>query len=137
MEECLFCNIIDGKIPCIKVYEDDNFLAFLDIHPISKGHTLIVPKKHYTNIFDIDSKVVLENYFPVIQKVSIAVKKALNADGINVGMNNGKIAGQVVMHPHVHIIPRFNSDGLRNWDKVIDMNSEELNKIGEKIRKEI
>lgn len=137
MEECIFCKIIKGDIPCIKVYEDDNFIAFLDIRPISKGHTLLIPKKHYTNIFDIDSEDVLKWYFPAIQKVAIAVKKALNADAINIGMNNGEIAGQIVMHPHVHIIPRFQSDGLRNWDRVIEINDKELEEIGEKIRKEI
>jgi len=136
MEECVFCNIVNNKIPCIKVYEDDDFLAFLDIHPINRGHTLVIPKKHYKDLFEIDEDI-LKKYLLVIKKVAFATKKALNADGINIGMNNGETAGQVVMHAHIHIIPRFTSDGLMNWDGKVEIKQEELEEIAEKIRKEI
>jgi len=136
MEECVFFNIANNKIPCIKVYEDDDFLAFLDIHPINRGHTLVIPKKHYKDLFEIDEDI-LKKYLLVIKKVAFATKKALNADGINIGMNNGETAGQVVMHAHIHIIPRFTSDGLANWDRKVEIKQEELEEIAEKIRKEI
>ena len=136
MEECVFCNIANNKIPCIKVYEDDDFLAFLDIHPINRGHTLVIPKKHYKDLFEIDEDI-LKKYLLVIKKVAFATKKALNADGINIGMNNGETAGQVVMHAHINIIQRFTSDGLANWDRKVEIKQEELEEIAEKIRKEI
>ncbi len=114
MYDCIFCKIIKGELPCSKVYETNNVLAFLDIGPVNKGHTLVVPKKHFTNIFDIEQKD-LDEVSNVVRKIAPAVKKAVNADGINVMSSNGEAAGQVVMHSHIHIIPRFKDDGLKLW----------------------
>ncbi|TKJ16994.1 HIT family protein [Candidatus Woesearchaeota archaeon B3_Woes] len=114
MYDCLFCKIIKGEIPCSKLYENENVLAFLDIAPVHKGHALVVPKKHYVNVFDVD-----ENNFSevakAVKKLSFAVKKATNADGLTITSNNGESAGQLVMHLHTHIIPRFKGDGLELW----------------------
>lgn len=114
MNECIFCKIIKGEIPSSKVYEDDFCFAFLDIKPINKGHVLVVPKEHTRNLLDAKDSV-LKKLFPVIKKLANAVKTSLNADGINIGINNEEASGQAVMHFHIHIIPRFNNDGLQNW----------------------
>ena len=114
MEECLFCKIAKGEIPCSKVYENDNVLAFLDIAPVNKGHVLVIPKNHYENVLDVDEDI-LKEVISVVQKVAIGVKKGVNADGIVISQNNGKIAGQVIMHLHFHVIPRFKEDELGKW----------------------
>ena len=110
--ECIFCKIIRSELPSYKVYEDDKTIAFLDIRPVNAGHTLVVPKRHSHNIFDVapeDWAAVAE----VVRKLSIAIEKGVGADGVNIAMNNREHAGQVVDHPHVHIIPRFKGDGLK------------------------
>lgn len=110
--DCIFCKIIRGELPSYKVYENEKTFAFLDIHPVNAGHTLVVPKAHATNIFDISP----EDWAAVAEAVrilSIAIEKGVNADGVNIAMNNREHAGQVVHHPHVHIIPRFKGDGLK------------------------
>ena len=114
MDDCLFCKIVRGEIPSSKLYETENVLAFLDIAPVHKGHALVVPKKHFMDILDIDEKDLAE-VAKAVKKVALAVKKATNADGLTVTSNNKKSAGQVVMHYHIHIIPRFENDGLKLW----------------------
>jgi len=114
--DCIFCKIVAGEIPSTKIYEDENFLAFLDIKPVSSGHTLLVPKKHYTNIFDADPEV-LKGLAVTGQKIARAVKEGVGASGVNYSSNNGAAAGQVVFHLHQHIIPRSESDGLRAWSQ--------------------
>ncbi len=112
--DCLFCKIVSGAIPSTKVYEDASTLAFLDIGPVASGHTLVVPKAHSTNIFDVlpqDWHAVTET----ARKVAIALDTALHADGVNVMMNNREHAGQTVHHPHIHLIPRFKGDGFTLW----------------------
>jgi histidine triad (HIT) family protein len=112
MDDCLFCKIVRGELPSYKLYEDDKTIAFLDIFPVNAGHTLVVPKKHSTNIFDIASEDWLA-VCEVVRKLSIAIEKGTAADGVNIAMNNREHAGQQVHHPHVHIIPRFKGDGLK------------------------
>lgn len=114
MNDCLFCKIVRGEIPSFKVHEDDATLAFLDIHPVAPGHVLVVPKVHATNIFDISS----ESWGAVAEttrKLAIAIEYALDADGVNLMMNNREHAGQIIEHPHMHLIPRFKGDGLKLW----------------------
>lgn len=109
---CIFCKIIKGELPSYKVYEDNRVIAFLNIHPVNVGHTLVVPKKHSKNIFDIAPKdwmAVVE----VVRELAIVVEKAVGANGINIGMNNREHAGQEVDHAHIHIIPRFKGDGFK------------------------
>ena len=105
MDDCIFCKIIRGEIPSVKVYEDEKVLAFEDINPISPGHTLVIPKNHAENIWDIDEHDLL-----AVQRASIkiagAIKKALKIDGIACMQLNGRAAHQEVMHYHLHLVPR-------------------------------
>jgi len=109
---CVFCKIIDGSIPSKKVYEDDDVLAILDISQATVGHTLVMPKKHYANILEIPA----DTYTKVMLKAKeIAEKldKKLKPKGINILNNCGEVAGQTVMHYHVHILPRYNDEELK------------------------
>lgn len=113
-DDCIFCKIIKGQIPSQEVYEDNDFFAFLDINPVTPGHTLVAPKKHSYNALDTDDDV-LEKLGPVLKKVSQAVCRGMGTDSFNLNQNNGKLSGQVVEHLHWHIIPRYEDDGLRLW----------------------
>lgn len=108
---CLFCKIIDGKIPCHKVHETDRALAFLDIGPLSPGHTLVIPKSHAVTLDQLSDEDAAA-CAAVIPRVARAILKATGATDWNLLQNNGKAAHQVVMHVHFHIIPRFPDRGL-------------------------
>jgi histidine triad (HIT) family protein len=114
MGNCLFCRLIQGEIPSTKVYESDQVVAFLDINPVNPGHTLVVPKEHYSNLSETPESV-LEEMIRVVKKLSIAIMKATNTEGFNLGANNGTVAGQVIFHTHFHVMPRRPDDGLRLW----------------------
>jgi histidine triad (HIT) family protein len=114
MNDCIFCKIVKGEISADKVYEDENCLAFLDITPVNPGHTLLVPKEHYENLYDLPDET-LKQLAPIIKKLAIAIKKGINAEGINIGMNNERPAGQLISHAHFHIMPRFSNDGFHHW----------------------
>ncbi len=133
MESCLFCKIISGEIPCTKVYEDDTVLAFLDIHPVNIGHTLIVPKAHHTNLYDTEDST-LAHMATIAKKLSTTIKSALNADGINIEMNNDPVAGQIIFHTHLHIIPRFSGDGFAHWHGARGYNDNEASEVAQKIQ---
>jgi histidine triad (HIT) family protein len=105
MEGCIFCKIIKGEIPCFKVYEDDTVLAFEDINPISEGHTLVIPKAHAPNLWEIPEQA-LTAVSLVAKKIIHAIKEVLNPTGVACLQLNGKGANQVVMHYHLHLIPR-------------------------------
>jgi histidine triad (HIT) family protein len=105
MDGCVFCKMVDGEIPVTKVYEDDAVLAFLDIGPISDGHTLVIPKQHCTMVHACDPEV-LAGVSARLGRIAEAVMAAMDADGYNVLSNNGAAAGQVVDHLHFHVIPR-------------------------------
>ncbi len=111
-EKELFLKIIHREVPADIVYEDDHTLAFLSIHPNHPGHTLVIPKKYARNLFDMDQES-LGHLMNAVQKVAIAVKDATGAGGINLAMNNEAIAGQVIFHAHVHVIPRFTGDNFK------------------------
>jgi histidine triad (HIT) family protein len=110
-EDCLFCKIVAGEIPCHKVYEDDKILAFADISPATKGHTLVIPKNHAENLMEM-GKEDLASVHEASQKIARAAKEALGCDGVSILQLNGEASGQVVMHYHVHVIPRMHDDGL-------------------------
>jgi histidine triad (HIT) family protein len=113
--DCIFCRIIAGQIPCHKVYEDQSVIAFLDINPVSEGHTLVVPKEHFEK-FDDCSPEVIAAIGPILSRISSAVVATARADGYNLLCNNGIAAGQLVGHVHFHIIPRNSGDGiLKGW----------------------
>lgn len=108
-KDCLFCKIIEGKIPCSKVYEDDDVLAFLDISQVTKGHTLVIPKEHYDNFLTVP-KDVMHKVMDVAQRIGQADIAVLGAKGINILSNVNKEAGQSIYHFHVHVIPRYIAD---------------------------
>ncbi len=111
MSDCIFCKIANGEIPSATVYEDDNFRAILDIAPSHKGHTIILPKIHAANIFELPEDIAKE-IFPVAKKVATAIRETTGCDGVNILQNNGAAAGQSVFHLHVHVVPRFEGDGI-------------------------
>jgi histidine triad (HIT) family protein len=108
---CIFCKIIKGEIPTdSKIFEDENCFVFLSISPVNFGHALVIPKKHFENIYEVPDELIAK-LSVAIKKTAKAVKKAVNAHGINIANNNERPAGQVVPHLHFHIIPRFSKDG--------------------------
>ena len=111
---CIFCEIISGKIPSYKVYEDEATLAFLDIKPVNPGHTLVVPKKHYENMEDVPEEE-LAALILTVKKVGRLLKEKLGVRGYNIGENNDPLAGQIVPHLHFHIMPRREGDGHQLW----------------------
>ena len=115
MDGCIFCKVAAGEIPAAKVYEDDAVVAFLDIGPISDGHTLVIPRQHCTKVEECPSEI-LTAVASRLGRIAKAVVKAMDADGYNLLSNNGSAAGQVVEHLHFHIIPRKTGDGvLTHW----------------------
>jgi len=114
-DNCVFCKIVRGELPSFKVYEDEKTLAFLDIHPVNSGHTLVVPKAEDTkNIFDVSPEDWIATT-ETARKVAHILERALSPAGVNIMMNNRSDAGQVIYHPHIHVIPRFKGDGLSHW----------------------
>ena len=113
--ECIFCKILDGDIPSIKLYEDDETFAFMDINPLHDGHALIIPKEHHPNIFETPADVLV-SVSRTTQVIAKAVQKALAPDGINILQANGHGAAQSVFHIHFHVVPRKNGDDAKlNW----------------------
>ena len=113
-ESCNFCKIASGEKPASIVYENASVLAFMDLHPANVGHTLVVPREHWETIYDIPEKV-LADLFAVVKRVSVAVKKAVGAEGISILQFNEGAAGQSVRHFHVHVIPRFRGDTISKF----------------------
>jgi len=112
MDNCIFCKIVAGEIPSKKVYEDDNFIGFLDINQAVDGKTLVIPKKHYKTLLDMPSSLGNE-MLEAVKKVALKLIDEGKAEGFNVLMNNFEVAGQVVPHAHIHILPRKKDDGLK------------------------
>ena len=110
--DCIFCKIVGGKIGSSGVYEDAHVLAFLDVNPASKGHLLVIPKKHYEQITDIPD-TELAHLAKATRELSRALRTSTKCDGCNIIQNNGKAAGQLIFHSHFHIIPRFKDDHLQ------------------------
>ena len=134
MEDCIFCKIVNGKIPCAKIYEDECVLSFLDIMPANKGHCLVVPKKHSSNLIEMDEDD-LKATIKAAKKVASALSLSFGNGSFNLVMNNGKEAGQLVNHAHVHIIPRFQKDRLRIKWSHLKYEGDEIKEYSEKIRK--
>ena len=111
MENCIFCKIIAGEIPSATVYEDDDVKAILDVNPAARGHVIVLPKKHASDVFSIPDED-LSKAICVAKKIAIAVKEAYKCDGVNILQNNGEAAGQTVFHLHIHVIPRFEGDTI-------------------------
>jgi len=110
-DDCIFCSILEGEIPSHKVYEDDETYAFLDVNPLGRGHTLVVPKQHAPSLTDLGDDG--EAVFEMVRRLAPRVADAVDAPAYNLGLNNGSEAGQEVPHVHLHIVPRFDGDGGR------------------------
>ncbi|MBS3903319.1 MAG: HIT family protein [Anaplasmataceae bacterium] len=110
MSDCPFCKIIAKEIPAEIIYEDENSLAFLDINPRTLGHTMVIPKVHATDLTELPADKV-EPLFQTVKKLDLQIIKALSAAGLTIGINQGKVSGQVVPHLHIHLLPRFLDDG--------------------------
>ena len=108
---CIFCKILNKEIPSYKVYEDDDFYAMLDISQATPGHTLVLPKKHITNVFDLPDDLASKMLI-VVKKVANILKDKLNVNDVNILNNSGELAGQTVMHLHIHVIPRYSKDEI-------------------------
>ncbi|MBC8338092.1 MAG: HIT family protein [Rhodospirillales bacterium] len=132
-EDCIFCKIIRGEIPCFKVFDNDDVLAFLDVNPIAEGHALVIPKHHDKDILESPAEWT-GKVFAAAGKVARAVQKTLNPDGLNIVQANGPGAKQSVFHLHVHVVPRAMDDGLTmNWELVPgDMDA--LGKLADRIK---
>lgn len=136
MDDCIFCKLANGEIPTHTIYEDDLFRVILDADPATKGHALIIPKDHFKDIYDLGEDEA-QAIFPLAQKLAIQMKEAFNCDGFNILQNNGEIAGQTVFHFHLHLIPRYVSDGngdAMKW-KSRSYNDVELEEIVNQVKK--
>jgi histidine triad (HIT) family protein len=131
-ESSIFTKIINREIPADIVYEDDTVLAFLDIQPINIGHTLIIPKVPFVNIFDGDAET-LGYMMQVAQKIGIAMTEVKLAEGVNIVMNNGHIAGQEVFHAHLHVIPRHENDKVFIKPRHVDYSEGQMAKTATKL----
>lgn len=138
-QDCVFCKIVKGEIPSSKVYEDENVLAFLDLSQVTKGHTLVIPKKHEENVYEL-SEESAKAVFAAIPKIANAIKAAYEPIGMNLLNNNGEAAGQSVFHYHIHILPRYGKgDGFGAvWhDHSSQYNQEDLANIAKEIREKL
>ena len=132
--DCLFCTIIDGEMPSYKVYEDELFYVMLDRFPSCLGHTLILPKRHARNIFELNEKECAE-LMPLAKRVSNALLESFEFKGLNLLQNNGEAAGQEVMHFHLHLIPRFEDDAMMIRSKRLDPSEEDFRAALNKLEK--
>ncbi|RSK26326.1 HIT family protein [Bacillus sp. HMF5848] len=135
MSECIFCKIVNGDIPCAKVFENEDVVAFLDISQVTKGHTLVIPKVHKENVYELSEKEA-ESIFKVVPHIANAIHEQFQPVGLNVLNNNGEDAGQSVFHFHMHLIPRYGKgDGFGAVWKTNNSQytSEDLQDIAQKI----
>lgn len=136
-EDCVFCKIVKGEIPATKLFEDEDVLSFLDISPASRGHALVIPKKHYATLLDVPHEEI-KSVAEAVQKVAAATMVSLSGiEGFNVLQSNNKAAGQVVPHVHFHIIPRYKEDGVHfSWEHG-KSEAEELKKYAAMVKNKI
>lgn len=115
-DNCIFCRIANGEIPSRTIYEDDQFRVILDLGPATRGHALVIPKEHYADLFEMPEELAAQALL-VGKRTAAKMKAALSADGFNLVQNNGACAGQTVSHFHLHLIPRYESDGQKiGWN---------------------
>ncbi len=135
-DDCIFCSIVDGEIPARTVHETGDVLAFLDANPLARGHTLVIPKPHAHRVGDLDAGLT-DAVFDAVAALTPRVQDVVDADGANVGINDGAAAGQEVPHVHVHIVPRFEDDGGAPIHAVAgkrpDLSDDELDEIAAEI----
>ena len=136
VDDCLFCKMVAGEIPVTKIYEDEIILSFLDIGPISDGHTLVIPKQHFEKLHKCPAGL-LGQVFTRIGKIAGAVATAMSSDGYNILCNNGRAAGQLIEHLHFHIVPRNTGDGLFNRWPSFKYEDGKIEELAETIRKNL
>ena len=131
--DCIFCKIIAGEIPCIKLYENVDTLAFMDINPANEGHVLVIPKEHYADVHTVSAAAISSTVIAA-KMIAAAIEKTLSPDGINLLQCNGPAAAQSVLHFHMHVLPRRDGDELKlNWGlEAGDMDA--IGKLAERIR---
>jgi len=132
-DNCIFCKIAAGEIPSQTIYEDEDFRAILDLGPATKGHTLILAKEHAANLFELSDETAAK-LTPLARKLGKQLVEKLGADGLNVIQNNGEVAGQTVMHYHLHLIPRYKDDGQHLLWKPGESTPEGLKEICDRIK---
>ncbi|MDQ7779504.1 MAG: HIT family protein [Planctomycetota bacterium] len=134
MASCVFCRIVAGELPSARIYEDDKTVAFLDINPIVRGHALVLTRDHYEGVDDIPEQLLRE-LAASVKKVARSVKQGMNAEGVNILLNNGRCSGQIVPHIHFHVIPRSTNDGVAFQWSPRQYSSSELDEVAARIRK--
>lgn len=136
MSDCIFCKIANGEFDSFTVYEDNDFRGIMDISPASRGHVIILPKKHAADIYELEDDIASKIYV-VAKKIATAVKEVTGCDGVNVLQNNGEAAGQTVFHLHMHVIPRWNDDSIKiTWEQT-EVEQEVLKGLAEDIASKI
>lgn len=128
MDSCIFCKIANGEIPSKTLYEDEDFRVILDLGPATKGHALILPKRHSANLYELPDETAAK-VMVLAKKMAVKMTERLQCDGFNVIQNNGETAGQTVMHYHLHLIPRYQDDGQKILWKPAEVSQEELEQI--------
>jgi histidine triad (HIT) family protein len=130
-ERCIFCKIACNEAPASLVYDDNEAIAFLDARPVNEGHTLVITRKHYIDIYEAPDEEIA-HLFKIVKKVACAIKKSEKADGISIFQNNGRAANQVVFHLHVHIIPRYEGQSSQRNRKIVEKSR--LDKVAARIK---
>ena len=133
-ENCIFCKIANGDIPSRTLYEDEDFRVIMDLAPATKGHSLILPKSHFKNLYEISDDVA-SKVLPLAKKMATVMTEKLGCDGFNLMQNNNEIAGQTIFHFHMHLIPRYENDGHNFVMKANEVSAQELDSIKEQITK--
>lgn len=131
-EDCIFCKIANGEIPSKTLYEDEDFRVILDLGPATKGHALVLPKEHFSNLYELPEDWCAKA-FGLAKKMAGRMTEKLSCDGFNLVQNNGEVAGQTVFHFHIHMIPRYKDDGQKITWKQLEPTQEELEAVREKI----
>lgn len=134
--DCIFCKIANGEIPSTTLYEDNDFRVIFDANPGNVGHSLVICKHHYSNVFEMPEDMTGKG-FAVAKKIAEAVKKATGCDGVNIIQNNGEAAGQTVFHFHIHVLPRYNNDSVDIKFGGINAKDDEIKAAAEAIIKEL
>lgn len=136
-QQCVFCRINKGEIPSATIYENEEFRVMLDRFPAAKGHVLIIPKKHVKDIYDLEPELA-GRLFELSTRLASIIKRVFGNTGLNIIQNNGEIAGQTVFHYHLHMIPRYEDDGVQvSWNPDEEVTPEKLNEYVAKIRKQL
>ena len=132
-QDCIFCSIVAGDAPATIVDEDEHTIAFMDIHPWTEGHALVIPREHHENLYEIDEETLCQ-VMTASKRLSLRVRDALNADGVNLLNSAGRAAWQTVFHFHVHVIPRYEDDPLELPVRPQEGDPDEIKEIAEKLR---